>query len=193
MTARLKVLLRIELGSAQLALGDYRKAKHVLADVAADLVDCNFPNFDQINIRVKYLYGRSLLGMRRLGEAEGVFLETLKLVPKMSSEEAIKIMRAICDLCVAKKRKDRYKEAVATIAEIMDLEEKDPVTRASVHAELGIAEYAIGLGSAERLRGALRALRKRGDDKIINAAQTCLRQQIQPKRRLRRKTRIECV
>jgi hypothetical protein len=193
MTGRLRVLLRVELGFAQLALGEYRKARQVLTDASTDLVDCKFLNFDQINIRVMYLYGRCLLGLRRYGEAEGVFLETLKLVSKMSPEQAILIMRAISDLCVARGRKHQYKEAIATIAEITDAEAKDPVARAHVHAELGIAEFDIGLDSAGRLRGALRALRKRGDVKIINAAQVCLHRQVQPKRRLRRKTRIECV
>ena len=89
---------------------------------------------------------------RILAEAEVLLLDSLKLVPKMSADEAIVVMRAICDLCRAKERKDLYREAVATIDEIMRVEEKCPVARAGAggagHCRARLRRGLIGTSSA---------------------------------------------
>ena len=132
--------------------------------------------------------------MKSYREAEIVVIDLLKHVPKMSPHKAIKIMHSISELCLVKNNKQMYKDAIKTIVEISDIEYKDPVQKAAYRAQLGIAEYESGgEDSSERLRIALKDLRKRGAVDIVQSTVECLGQQVKPRKRLRTKTRIECV
>ena len=84
-----------------------------------------------------------------------------------------------------------YTNALETIVEISEVEIKDPVRRAIYQALLGAAEHdLLGMDSSERLRAAVKMMRKRPSSELTPAVE-CLAKQVVIRKRLRRKTRVE--
>ena len=187
-----RLLHSIEYGACLVQQGSYSRALHLLRDASRDALGLPFQDRVSAYIRARCFYAQALIGVSSFSHAEGLLVDLLRLTPKMTAKEVIMVMRCIGCSFRAQNKRDLYRKTVSTIAYIVN-EDKDPVAKAAIQAELGIAEHDCGLDSSVRIRAALISLRKRGAAHVIKSAVECLGKQVMPSRRLRRKTRIECV
>ena len=184
--------LKIEYATAMVALRKFHSAARVLENATKKITEAGQQNYATAYIRCRYVYGQALLGLKLYAQAGFVWMDLLQHVPRMHSEEAIKIMFSISEMCVAKNDLTMYKDALKTIVEISEVEIKDPVRKAEYQALLGRAEHEIGIDSSERLRAAIKAMRKRRSSDVALAVD-CLAKQVSVRKRLRSKTCVECL
>ena len=110
----------------------------------------------------------------------------------LSAKECVQIMRVVVKICETHNDTDKLIRAHRTICAILDSEEPDPWERAKGHAQLAVAETAVGIDASEKLCAALKVLRKRSssDHTVLRAACALV---VQPKKRMRRRHHPEDV
>ena len=108
----------------------------------------------------------------------------------LSGSDCVHIMRVVAKLCHARGDRQKCVEALEIICEIQDEEEPDPWARAKGRAEFAVAEIDLGRNASDRLRDALKLLRKRSDPIVEVAACTLA---VRPRKRLRCKCHPEDV
>jgi len=181
---RQKSIYAVEYGAACLAAGD-------VAIAVRNLEKASHAKLQSDPIRTLALLGLALTEKGKLTRAQAVLSKALKACPRSGADSLkIMLMLAASRLCLAREWPFLYKDTMLSITQLADISEPNPTVKAIYQAQLGIGEYMCGEDSSERLRGALRELRRR--DQVFLPATDCLAQQVKF-RRLRRKTHVETI
>ena len=145
------------------------------------------------------LYARALVALAQVHlrlldmcQAANAMAEAIAITRMLSGSDCVHIMRVVAKLCQARGDRQKCVEALEIICEIQDEEEPDPWARAKGRAEFAVAEIDLGRNASNRLRDALKVLRKRStSDPVVEDAARALA--VRPRKRLRCKCHPEDV
>ena len=181
----------VEIGFALLTVGLPLLAKMHL-ELAVATLRCGMAHRAPLFARALVGLAQSHLRLDDVRHASSAMGEALTLTKLLSGDEVVHIMRVVAKICRAKRDQQKCAEAHETICEIQDSEEPDPWARAKGRAEFAVAEIDLGRNASNRLRDALKVLRKRStSDPVVEDAARALA--VRPRKRLRCKCHPEDV
>ncbi len=144
--------------------------------------------------RLAALWGSTRLAQGRLDEAEASLRASLDNSRYAGMETVVFALRTLSRLMEVRGREQISMHALAAVSEVVEKESGDPACRAVAAAELGIKEVALGVDATDRLRSALKVLRRRphgGSEDLVSRARLSLG--VLPAKRLRRRTHPEDI
>ena len=181
----------VELGKAYLQLGKPQQASRELyaCIVLSKIVGASAM---ELQLRAMALLCRAYYDRGIDALTHGTAAMALRQVHHMSGREAAYIMRVLADTYKRAQNAAHYKSTLEVLCDITDAETRNDLVKATTHAELGIAEHELGVGSSTRLKPAIKTLRKHGHAMTVSAA-LALQAQVKPSRRMHQKTHPENV
>ena len=109
---------------------------------------------------------------------------------RMRYQEATYIMRVVANTYKAQEETKKYRSTLEAFHAIITEESRDSLARAIVTAELGIVEHELGVRSSDRLKPAIKTLRKH-KHMLTGPASLAFQAQVRPLKRVVRKTHPE--
>ena len=187
----LKVALHLELGRAYLNIGQPQLATRELLLVLMLTKMCGYSAFG-LPLRAMTLLTTAYFEQKDYEMVHKIAGATMRQVHRMNHREAVCIMRVVADTYKAQGYTDKYRNTLEAISAIVTEESRDALAKAFVAVELGVIEHEMGVRSIERLKPAIRTLRKH---KRAIARQACLalQAQVRASKRLLKKTHPEDV
>lgn len=114
----------------------------------------------------------------------------MRQVRRMQHQDAERILRNVANAYKVKKETRNYRSTLEALHAVVCEESRDELAKATLAAELGIVEHKLGIRSSERLKPAIRTLRKHKHT-MTEPACSALIEQVKPCKRVLRKTHPE--
>ena len=185
----MKSSLDIEMGRAYLKLGQPMLATRELLS-AFIVTHSRGVIASNMKLRVMALLTRAYFEQRDYDMVHTIAGAAMCQAHRMRYQEATYIMRMVANTYKAQEETKKYRSTLKALHAIITEESRDSLARAIVTAELGIVEHELGVRSSDRLKPAIKTLRKH---KHMLTGPACLafQAQVRPLKRVVRKTHPE--
>ena len=186
---RMKSTLDIEMGRAYLTLGQPIRATRELLS-AFVISNTRRLIASELQLRAMALLTRAYFEQKDYDMVHTIARAAMCETHRMRHQEATYIMRVVANTYKAQAEINKYRSTLEALHAIITEESRDTLAKAIVTAELGIVEHELGFRSSERLKPAIRTLRKH---KHTMTGPACLafQKQVRPFKRVVRKTHPE--
>ena len=185
----LKGTLDIEMGRAYLNLAQPKRATRELLSALIVSRGRGLP-LSVLQLRAMALLTRAYFEQEDYDMVHIIAGAAMCQVHRMHHTDAMNILRVVADTYKVQKETSKYRRTLEALHAVVTEESRDALAKATVAAELGIVEHKLGVRSAERLKPAIRTLRKHKHT-LTEPACSAFQEQVRPCKRVLRKTHPE--